>query len=43
MRVYEDEEGGEEGGEWEGWVKVGPGVGVGVEDYGEEGGWGGYE
>ncbi len=37
MGVYEDEEVGDEGGEGEGWGEEGPGGGVGVEDYGEEG------
>ena len=37
MGVDEDEEVGEEGGEGEGGGEEGPGGGVGVEDYGEEG------
>lgn len=40
MGVYEDEEVGKEGGEGEGWGEEGPGGGVRVEDYGEEGYWG---
>lgn len=35
--IYEDEEVGEEGGEGEGGREEGPGGGVCVEDYGEEG------
>ncbi len=38
MGVYEDEEVGDCGGEGESWGEEGPGVGVCVEDYGEEGG-----